>query len=125
MLIKASVRHTQVCAATWSPTLTTVAWWLETVLGERAPAHREDVPGVVLAPIIEGTPPTIEHDEHLVALYFSDGGRADEVWILLVHGLQLHAWLEIVLRGPWRFLKIKARFSNGALVLIKRHFRSL
>lgn len=86
-------------------TLTTVAWWLEAMLGEGAPAHGEDVPGVVLAPVIKGTTPAIKHDEDLIALHFSNGGRTDEVWVLLVHRLQLHAWLKVVLGRPQRFLE--------------------
>lgn len=93
------------CAATYRVTLTTVAWWLEAVLCEGTPPHREDVPRVILAPVIKCTPPPIEHDKDLSALHFSDGGRADEVWVLLVHSLQLHAWLEAVLGGALRFLK--------------------
>lgn len=78
------------------------------MLGEGAPAHREDVPGVILAPVVKGAPPAIEHDKDLIALHFSYGGRADEVWVLLVHSLQLHAWLKVVLGGPQRFLKMSA-----------------
>lgn len=94
-----------VCAATWRTTLTTVARRLEAVLGEGAPADREDVPGVELAPVIEGPTPAIKHNEDLVTLHFSDGGWADEVRVLLVHSLQLHAGLKVVLTGPQRFLE--------------------
>lgn len=86
-------------------TLTTVARRLEAVLGQGAPANREDVPGVVLAPVIKGATPAIKHDEDLIALHFSNGGRADEIRVLLVHRLQLHAWLKVVLGGPQRFLE--------------------
>lgn len=75
------------------------------MLGEGAPAHREDVAGVVLAPVVEGSPPAVEHDEDLIPLQFPDGGRADEVRVLLVYGLQLHARLEVVLRWSDGFLK--------------------
>lgn len=75
------------------------------MLGERAPAHREDVAGVVLAPVVKGTPPAIKHDKYFIPLHFSDGGRADEVRVLLVYGLQLHAWLKVVLRRPDGLLK--------------------
>lgn len=75
------------------------------MLGEGAPADREDVPGVELAPVIKGPTPAIEHDEDLITLHFSDGGWADEVWVLLVHSLQLHAGLKVVLTGPQRFLE--------------------
>lgn len=77
------------------------------MLSEGAPAHREDVPRVTLAPVIKGPPPPIEHDKDFIALYFPNGGRADEVWVLLVHSLQLHAWLKAVLWGPRRLLTIK------------------
>lgn len=96
----------QTYAATYSVSLTTVAWWLKAVFSEGTPAHREDVSGVVLAPVIKCTPPAIEHDEDLIALHFSNGGRADEVRVLLVHSLQLHAWLKTVLGGTRRFLKM-------------------
>lgn len=100
------LRQRQSFAAPYRMTLTTVAWRLETVLSDGAPAHREDVPGVVFAPVIEGTPPPIKHNKDLIALYFSNGGGADEVWVLLVHGFQLHARLKVVLGRPWRFLKM-------------------
>lgn len=74
------------------------------MLGEGTPANREDVAGVVLAPVIKGAAPAVKHDEDLVALHLSDGGRADEVRVLLVHSFQLHARLEVVLTGPRRFL---------------------
>lgn len=106
-----SVAHA-VSAATLSPSLTTVAWWLQTVLGERTPAHREDVPGIILAPVIKGAPPAIEHDEHLISSYFSNSSRADQVWILLIHCLKLHAWFEIILGGPWRFLEKKQNLNT-------------
>lgn len=97
--------YVHTCAATYRVTLTTVAWWLEAVLCEGTPAHGEDVSGVVLAPVIKRTPPPVKHDEDLVALHFSNGGRADEVWVLLVHSLQLQAWLKAVLRRSRRLLK--------------------
>lgn len=75
------------------------------MLGEGTPAHGEDVPGVVLAPVVEGPPPPIEHDEHLIAPHVSNGSGADQVGVLLVHGLQLHAGLEQILGGSERFLK--------------------
>lgn len=75
------------------------------MLGERAPAHREDVAGVVLAPVVKGAPPAIKHDKNFIPLHFSDGGGADEVRVLLVYGLQLHAWLKVVLRRPDGLLK--------------------
>lgn len=86
------------------------------MLSEGAPAHRKDVPGVILAPVIKGTPPPIEHDEHFFALHFSDGGRTDEVWVLLVHSLQLHAWFKVVLGGRQRFLKTSAISSLRQLL---------
>lgn len=101
-----TVQYVHTRAATYWVTLTTVAWWLETVLSEGTPAHREDISGVVLAPVIKRTPPPVEHDEDLFTLHFSNGGRADEVWVLLIHSLQLHAWFEAVLWGTWRLLKI-------------------
>lgn len=82
------------------------------MLGEGAPAHGEDVPGVVLAPVIKGPPPAVEHDKHFVASHFSDGGGADEVRVLLVHRLQLHAWLEAVLRRSQRLLRNKISVEN-------------
>lgn len=75
------------------------------MLGEGAPAHREDVAGVVLAPVVEGAPPAIKHDKNFIPFQFPDGGRADEVRVLLVYGLQLHARLKVVLRWPDGFLK--------------------
>lgn len=93
-------------AALYRVTLTTVAWWLEAVLREGAPAHRKDVPGVKLAPVIEGTPPPIEHDKDLITLHLPNGGRTDEVRILFVHSLQLHARLETVLQRPRGLLEI-------------------
>lgn len=87
------------------------------MLGEGAPAYGEDVPGVVLAPVIKGPPPAVEHDEHLVASHFADGGGTDEVRVLLVHRLQLHAWLETVLRRSQRFLRNKISVENIAVSL--------
>lgn len=75
------------------------------MLCEGTPADGEDVARVELAPVIEGAAPAVEHDEDLVALHLADGGRADEVRVLLVHSLQLHAWLEVVLSGLGRFLQ--------------------
>lgn len=75
------------------------------MLGEGAPAHREDVAGVVLAPVVKGAPPAVKHDKYFIPLHFSDGGGADEVRVLLVYGLQLHAWLKVVLRRPDGLLK--------------------
>lgn len=98
-------------AAPFSRRLTTVAGWLKAVLSEGAPAYREDVSGVVLAPVVKGSPPTVKHDEDLIALHFSNCGGADEVRVLLVHRLQLHAWLKAILRGSWWFLEIKATSS--------------
>lgn len=92
-------------AATYSFPLTTVSWGLQAVLGEGTPAHGEDVPGVILAPVVEGPPPPIEHDKHLIAPHVSNGGGADQVRVLLVHGLQLHAGLKKILGGSERLLK--------------------
>lgn len=88
------------------PMLTTVARRLEVVLGEGTPADGKDVPGVILAPVVEGPPPAVEHDEDLVAPHLSDGGGADQVRVLLVHCLQLHARLKAVLGRPGRLLRV-------------------
>lgn len=72
--------------------------WLQVISGQRTPAHREDVAGVVAAVVIEGSSPAVEGDQHLAPSHLPDGGRADEVRVLAVHRLQLHAHLEGVLR---------------------------
>lgn len=64
---------------------------LEAVFGQVTPADGEDVSGVVLAPVIEGSAPAVEHDKDLVSSHLSDGGGADQTWVLLVHCFQLHA----------------------------------
>lgn len=90
------------------------------MLGEAAPADGEDVSGVELAPVIKGPTPAIEHDEDLVTLHFSNGGWADEVRVLLVHSLQLHAGLKVVLTGPQRFLEPEQypQCSNSVMHLL-------
>lgn len=70
------------------------------MFGGGAPAHGEDVPGVVAAPVIERPPPAVEHHEDLLPLHLADGGRADQVRVLLVHGLQFHPGLEAVVGRP-------------------------
>lgn len=78
---------------------------LEVVSGEAAPANGEDVARVVAAVVVEGPPPAVEGDQHLYAAQGTDRGRADEVGILAVHRLQLHAHLEaVLLRGGWLLL---------------------
>lgn len=66
--------------------LTAVAGRLQAVFGHTAPAHRKDVPRVVPTPVVKRPPPAVKHHEHLVALHLTDGGRTDQVRILLVHG---------------------------------------
>lgn len=96
------------------------------MFSERTPAHWEDVPGVILAPVIKSPPPPVEHDEHLVTPHFSDSGRADQVGILLIYRLQLHAWLEIIQGGSGRFLKkqnqmiVRASDGNQCWIQIKK-----
>lgn len=97
--------------------LTAVAWGLQAVLGEGAPADRKDVPGVVLAPVVKSASPPIEHDEDFIALNLSDCCRADKIRVLLVHRLQLHARFEAVLGGSWRFLKDTGEFSLHQLTV--------
>lgn len=82
------------------------------MLCDGAPAHREDIPGVILAPVIKSTPPAIKHYKDLIALYFSNSCRADEVRVFLVHSFQLHARLKVVLGRPWRFLKMDATLRH-------------
>ncbi len=84
--------------------LTAVSGRLQAVFGDGAPAHGEDVPGVKAAPVIERPPPAVEHHEHLFPLHLADGGRTDQVRVLLVHGLQFHPGLEAVLGRPQRLL---------------------
>lgn len=69
------------------------------MFGQLTPAHREEVSGVILAPIIERSPPTIKHDERLISSHLSDGGGADEVRVLAVHSLKFHTRFEVVLSG--------------------------
>lgn len=78
--------------------LTAGTRWLEAVAGQVTPADGEDVPGEVLAPVVECSTPAIEHDENLISTHLSDGGGADQARVLSVHGFQLHAHFELVLQ---------------------------
>lgn len=81
------------------------SWRLQIVSGEAAPADGENVTRVVAAVVVEGPPPAVEGDQHLHATQGTDRGRADEVGVLPVHRLQLHAHLEAVLLwGGWLLL---------------------
>lgn len=73
------------------------SWRLQIVSGESAPADGEDVPRVVAAVVVEGPPPAVKGDQHLDAAQGTDRCWADEVGVLTVHRLQLHAHLEAVL----------------------------
>ena len=73
--------------------------------GGFTPSHREDIPRVVFAPVIERPPPAVKLDEDGVVLGLPYRCGADEVRIFAVHGLQLHANLELVAPGIGRFLK--------------------
>lgn len=81
------------------------SWRLQIVSGEAAPADGENVSRVVAAVVVEGPPPTVEGDQHLHAAQGTDRCRADEVGVLTVHRLQLHAHLEeVLLGGGWLLL---------------------
>lgn len=84
--------------------LTAVARRLQTVFGQSTPADRENVPGVVLAPVVKGSSPAVEHHKDLITFHLSNGGGADQVRILSVNGFQFHARTEVILRRLWRFL---------------------
>lgn len=79
-----TLHGTHSAAICWTQ-LTAVSRRLQAVLGHGAPAHWKDVPRVVLAPVVEGTPPAIERDEDLIALHLPDGSGADQVGVLSVH----------------------------------------
>ncbi len=70
------------------------AWRLQVVSCEHAPAHWEDVSGIVAAVVIKSAPPAIEGNQNLHAPQRAHCGRTDEVWILPVHCLQLHPHLK-------------------------------
>lgn len=74
------------------------------MVGQLTPAHGEDVSGVIAAPVIKRPSPAVEHHKHLFPLHLADGGRTDQVRVLLVHGLQFHAGLEAVLGRLQRLL---------------------
>lgn len=89
----------------WNANVLTVgARRLEAVVGQVTPADGEDVPGEVLAPVIEGPAPAVERDEDLVSAHLPHGGGADQARVLSVHGFQLHAHFEVVLRRLERLL---------------------
>jgi len=75
------------------------------VVGQLTPAHREDVPGVIQAPVIERSSPAIKHDEYLVTSHLSDGSGTDEIGIFSVHRLQFLTRFEVVLSGFGRLLR--------------------
>lgn len=74
------------------------------MFGQRAPAHGEDVSGVEAAPVVEGSSPAVKHDEDLLTSDLAHRGGTDQVRVLPVHRLQLHAGLEQVFTGTGRFL---------------------
>lgn len=74
------------------------------MFGQSTPPDRENVPGVVLAPVVKGPSPAVEHHKDLIPFHLSNGGWADEVRILSVNSLQFHARTEVILRRLWRFL---------------------
>lgn len=78
---------------------------LQIISSQRAPAYGKDVPGIISAPVIEGTSPAIKCYEDLRTSHLPNGGRADEVRVLPVHCLQLHTCLEEVLGWRWWFLQ--------------------
>ncbi len=103
----------------WSETvLTAVAGRLQTVVGQLTPAHGEDVPGVILTPVIERSSPAIKHDEYLVPSHLSDGSGTDEVGILPVHRFQFHSRFKEVLSRFGRLL----RHSQTMHIHIKKHW---
>lgn len=74
------------------------------MVGQVTPADGKNVPGVALAPVVEGSTPAVEHDENLVSTHLSDGGRADQARVLSVHCFQLHTDFEVVLQRLERLL---------------------
>lgn len=92
--------------------LTEVPRRLQAVSGQRAPAHGEDVSGVEAAPVVEGAPPAVERDEDLGTSDLPHRGGTDQVGVLPVHRLQLHAGLEEVLNGTGGFLKQPERLTS-------------
>lgn len=79
------------------------------MVGQVTPADGEDVPGVVLAPVVEGSTPAVEHDENLVSMHLSDGRWADQTRVLPVHCFQLHAHSEVVSRRLERLLTNRSK----------------
>lgn len=66
------------------------------------PSDRKYVPGVVATPVVEGSFPAVEFDMDLISVHGSDSGRAHEVRVLAIDGLQFHPGFELVrFRGRW------------------------
>lgn len=97
------------------------SWRLQIVSGEAAPADGENVTRVVAAVVVEGPPPAVEGDQHLDAAQGTDRGRTDEVGVLAVHRLQLHAHLEAVLLwGGWLLLGKNERWVETVGQVLSR-----
>ena len=82
-------------------TLTSVTRGLEGVATERPPADGEDVTRVVATPVVERPSPAVKRHVDLVVVDVTDRRGTDELWVLVVHSLQLSAALECVRRGRW------------------------
>ena len=69
-----------------------------------APAGGEQIPRVVAAPVVERAFPAVERDVDLVAVHRADSRRTQQMRVLPVDRLQLHADLEVVGLGRRRLL---------------------
>lgn len=81
------------------------------MLRQSTPAHGEDVSGIKGAPVVKGSTPAVEHDENLLTSDLPYCGRAYQVGILPVHGLQFHSRLEVVF-GRTRWLLDVNKHTN-------------
>ena len=87
---------------------------------EEAPPDGEDVARVVPTPVVEGAEPAVERDVDLVAADGADRRRTDEVRVLAVDRLQLHARLEAVSDRPDRRLQTRNTASRWRVITERR-----
>lgn len=81
---------------------------LKSMSCQLAPAHREEISGIIACPIVKVSRPTVKGDKHVLSRNRSDGGRANELGVVTIHGLQLVAFLEeVALWVGWGLNKCK------------------
>lgn len=98
---------------------------LQIISSQRTPAYGKDVPGIISAPVIEGTSPAIKCYQDLRTSHLPNGGRADEVRVLPVHCFQLHTCLEEVLGRRWWFLQEEVEYMLKGDVAVPPHTRAV